>query len=393
MAATFRTIRDLLDLMPLDPDWTRPSKLLDNPLAWMILVDGIPLDAREAPREVQEELFRRGIIPFVPSVGAGAVPSVTGEAMAEAEELLQRTLAEHPDATPDELNAALGLVTARYNRRAHAELGGLSPASARRLLDADWQGTDSAIRLDETLTLEELAPSRMLQDARLVLAMLAERGEVRATPKGNLPRAFVDAFGAQRPAATDEELPGERRVRNEEDLFFPLHLPRVLLEVAGLVKRRKGIFALTRRGGQLAAALRAGELFAILVRTHFRRLDLAYLDGAAHAPAFQHGIGYTFYQFGRHGAEWRTPGELTEMLVLPGIRDEISFDARYDVLALILETRFLRPLAGFGLAEARKAAQRPGDLIGRTEYRVSPLFQRAVRFHVEPEDGNDRAAR
>lgn len=59
-------ILDILNSMPLDPRWCLPSKLDDNPLAWMISVDGIMMDARHAPREIQEEAFRRGLIPSVP---------------------------------------------------------------------------------------------------------------------------------------------------------------------------------------------------------------------------------------------------------------------------------------------------------------------------------------
>jgi len=59
-------IMDLLSLMPMDPRWCLPSKLDDNPMAWMITVDGIVMDARQASREVQGEAFRLGLIPRLP---------------------------------------------------------------------------------------------------------------------------------------------------------------------------------------------------------------------------------------------------------------------------------------------------------------------------------------
>ena len=65
-------IANLLGLMPLDPRWCLPSKLDDNPLAWMITVNGFVMDARQAPREVQEEAFRLGLIPRLPrAAGCG----------------------------------------------------------------------------------------------------------------------------------------------------------------------------------------------------------------------------------------------------------------------------------------------------------------------------------
>lgn len=65
-SAKSREIWRRLDLVLLDPDWCLPSMLEDNPLAWMIEVNGLPVDARMMPREVQEEAYRLGLIPYVP---------------------------------------------------------------------------------------------------------------------------------------------------------------------------------------------------------------------------------------------------------------------------------------------------------------------------------------
>ena len=48
-------IRKLLKIHRLDPEWTLPSKMDDNLLAWLVEVNGIPVDARMAPRELQIE--------------------------------------------------------------------------------------------------------------------------------------------------------------------------------------------------------------------------------------------------------------------------------------------------------------------------------------------------
>ena len=65
-SAKAKAILDLLQSGPLDPNWTLPSLMADNPLAWMIQVNGMTVDARHMPREIQEEAFRRGMIPFLP---------------------------------------------------------------------------------------------------------------------------------------------------------------------------------------------------------------------------------------------------------------------------------------------------------------------------------------
>ena len=64
--AKARAVQNALGIGLFDPRWTLPSRLADNPLAWMIEVDGLVVDVRQMPRAVQEEAFRRGLIPYLP---------------------------------------------------------------------------------------------------------------------------------------------------------------------------------------------------------------------------------------------------------------------------------------------------------------------------------------
>jgi hypothetical protein len=66
-SAKAKTIRDLRKIHPLDPEWTLPSRMDENPMAWMIQVNGLIVDARQMPGEIQEEAFRRGLIPYIPA--------------------------------------------------------------------------------------------------------------------------------------------------------------------------------------------------------------------------------------------------------------------------------------------------------------------------------------
>src|SRR5712692_10659361 len=59
--------RTVLGMYQMDPNWTLPSKIDDNLLAWMIQVNGLVIDARHAPRAIQEEAFRKGLIPYIPA--------------------------------------------------------------------------------------------------------------------------------------------------------------------------------------------------------------------------------------------------------------------------------------------------------------------------------------
>jgi hypothetical protein len=61
-----KVIRQGLDLSRMDPRWSTKGILDHNPLVWMVEINGLPYDIRQAPRHVQEEAVRRGIIPYLP---------------------------------------------------------------------------------------------------------------------------------------------------------------------------------------------------------------------------------------------------------------------------------------------------------------------------------------
>ena len=67
MHSKARVIREGLDLIPFDLDFTLPSRMDENPLVWMLEVNGFILDIRHAPREAQAAAFERGLIPYIPA--------------------------------------------------------------------------------------------------------------------------------------------------------------------------------------------------------------------------------------------------------------------------------------------------------------------------------------
>ena len=64
MQAKSKQIRDLMGMDPMDPDWSTPSMVDKNPLIWMLEVNGLIIDVRHAPKEIQEAAFRQGLIPY-----------------------------------------------------------------------------------------------------------------------------------------------------------------------------------------------------------------------------------------------------------------------------------------------------------------------------------------
>ena len=67
-AAKSKVIWDLFDIYLMDPEWTLPSRMDSNPMAWFIMVDGLIVDARSMPLAIQIMAYKQGLIPYIPDI-------------------------------------------------------------------------------------------------------------------------------------------------------------------------------------------------------------------------------------------------------------------------------------------------------------------------------------
>jgi Domain of unknown function (DUF6398) len=66
-AAKAKVIRDALHTNRMDPAWMLQSFVDQNPLVWMAEVNGLLVDLRHMPREVQQIAYEKGMIPYIPA--------------------------------------------------------------------------------------------------------------------------------------------------------------------------------------------------------------------------------------------------------------------------------------------------------------------------------------
>ena len=59
-------ISQTLDTSRLNPEWGLPSLMDQNPVLWMAEVNGLLVDLRDMPRDVQQIAFDKGMIPYIP---------------------------------------------------------------------------------------------------------------------------------------------------------------------------------------------------------------------------------------------------------------------------------------------------------------------------------------
>ncbi len=66
-SAKARAIAAALDIQGHEPRWMLPELFAESPLMWMVEVNGMVVDLRHMPREVQQMAFDKGLIPYIPA--------------------------------------------------------------------------------------------------------------------------------------------------------------------------------------------------------------------------------------------------------------------------------------------------------------------------------------
>jgi len=174
---------------------------------------------------------------------------------------------------------------------------------------------------------------------------------------------------------------GADRVTREEDALN-LHTLRIVLQQAGLIRKYKGAFRITKKGTSMLADAKAGELYALLFLTFFGKFKLSYLDHMPEYLLVQDTIGFSFYMIGTHAERWRDLDSLAERLLPPFVKEEINKEGFPQHAKWVADSRILVPLERFGLLEFHY--EDDPALFGprRDKVRKTPLFESFFAFNA-----------
>jgi hypothetical protein len=263
----------------------------------------------------------------------------------------------------------------------------LTPAQRERLSQADITDPDSVVQLDDSVSLDDLADADMVINARTFLNILAEAPAAATKSLGNLPRRFVERMVAEmRFPPLRLELLQYVNKRFDEDDVPELHVLRVVLGLAGLIKKRNGRFSLTKRGERLAGPQHAGELWAILVRTYFGRFNICYRWGLVDDRFIQRHIAWTLWWIRARAERPAGTADLAGVLSLDTTAwRRWSEDAYLGGVARLL----LDPMRELGLLRCHRTEAPPRAELGyhwekTCTWETTELFRRAVRFDLGP---------
>ena len=188
---------------------------------------------------------------------------------AEATEPLRQALEERQFNSFEEVQAFVEQHTQQQNQRAMDQFHGLSPEQMHRLLHFPFT-SPQLFRFPEKLDCVPKAPILTLFE--LLVGAIGEQG-LKPTAKGNLPQKFC------REAALVYW--GEQKYRknahfggiNREDDFLDLHVTRLVAELAGLIRKYKGRFILSRDCRRLLAGGGPASIYPRMFRAYIPQFN------------------------------------------------------------------------------------------------------------------------
>jgi hypothetical protein len=291
-------------------------------------------------------------------------------------EAIKAELARRRFGSMEEVEAFLQRRMFEYNDTPQDELGGLSPNQMADLTSGDWE-TTGTLRLQAPAP-DALGGAAFVANARHLLAAAAAKGGLKATAAGNLSRAVVRDMVDRMswPEYDREDFWHLNKVLNEEDVW-PLHILRLVLAEAKLLRPRKGAFHATPRGRALAEDAAAGALLVTLFRVFFRGINLAYLSrmGPEEQDPLQWRAAVLFLRLAAADDSWRSPDDWECVLAFDRPPAPVIAGRSWSNF----QPRWLRPLEWFGLLEGREVPGRYREYPGR-EYRRTRLANMVLRF-------------
>ena len=277
----------------------------------------------------------------------------------------------------DDLNEHLQGVMSNRNSSPDPDMGGLSPEQVSRLIYLKWDDIKFPLKFNKELKHSDVKDSSFFTNTTIFLKTLIEmEKEPTATVRGNLNRKIVKTLFDK--IILDE---GYKRftlkynkVINEDDVF-PLHIVRIVCELAGLIHKRKNKILVVKKYEDLLSEDKAGELYHLLFYIYFTKFNVGYLDRLPELECIQQTIGYSIFRLGEIADSWVNIEELAEQILLPAVRQEFRATlSEHIFIEWVICSRIIEPLRDLGLLECSYKGKKGDSELKKV--RKTKLFDR-----------------
>ncbi len=297
---------------------------------------------------------------------------------------LQELLSSQSFDSIEELNAAAETLVAKQNQESQDDLLGLSSEQAHKMFYSAFDSPE-LFQFSEQLSIEPKAPILILMKA--IIAAIDDKGLLATKVSGNLPQKLCKEAWTDYCKVQPDELYFSYRKVNKEDDFFELNVARIVLELAGFVRKTKGRFYLTKKYQKVANKSGFKGLYPVIFKTYCREFNWGYSDHYNDVPFIQNSFLFTLYMLKRHGDKMTFTSVYEDDFVqafpmLIEEMDETSYSTpEKDLRRCYFLRAHQRFLVFLGLAEL-EIIEGKGFLENKYKIKKTPLFDEVVQFNL-----------
>ncbi len=200
----------------------------------------------------------------------------------------------------EELQKQIDQEVHKMNHRPVAEFEGYSPYEMTQILYFTF-GPDSPIQLQK-LSDDEYKSIPVLNQTKYLTDLIKKNGEIKLTKKGFLPVKIVSELYHQGFLEDPDIRDGISKLYKESD-SMAITLTRILIDITGLTKKRKGRLSLTKSSEKSLSDNHA--LLQLILLTFATKFNWAYFDGYGENRIGQLGYGFSLILLSKYGHEKR----------------------------------------------------------------------------------------
>lgn len=185
-----------------------------------------------------------------------------------------------------------------YNNQSILDFEGYSPFEMHQILHFTF-GKDSPLQLQK-LSDTDYKKIPILNQIKYLGDLVDKNGEIKLTSKGFLPTKIVSELYEQRFLKDKNIDKGISKLYKETD-SITINLTRILIELAGLAKKRNGKLSLTKASKKILGDNH--ELLQKLFLTFATKFNWAYYDRYGDNQIGQFGYGFSLILLSKYGHE------------------------------------------------------------------------------------------
>ena len=245
----------------------------------------------------------------------------------------------------------------RKNETPLEDFHGLSPEQMMRLLHFPFSSPELVAFSART----DLSVVPIMRLFMLLIDAIDPQKGLKPTSTGNLPRTAARQIAKLYLGEEGyAEFSRYGEIRSETD-YQPLHISRLVFEMAGLVRKYRGRFIRSRLCRQWLDPLNLPAIYDRIFKTYTAEFNWAFGDYFPEIPILQQSFLFTLYLLQRYGKKWRSEEFYQDAFLtafptaLQGIETEINLTP-VEVIRLSYTRRCLNNFTQFlGLSEIRPA--------------------------------------